>query len=133
MRDRLVAQWFLLLQLFHQHQLANSAQFSVSRQALPTLDRSKYASADGVAKGGYVLADSDDDPRVILIATGSEVSLAVGAYEKLKADGIGHMIDGKIVPSASGETFETASPVDGSPLAVICPHCVRHRWQSRSS
>jgi transketolase len=59
----------------------------LSRQALPTLDRTKYASADGVAKGGYVLADSDD-PQVILIATGSEVSLAVGAYEKLKADGI---------------------------------------------
>ena len=59
----------------------------LSRQALPTLDRSKYASADGVAKGGYVLADSDD-PRVILIATGSEVSLAVAAYEQLKADGV---------------------------------------------
>jgi len=64
----------------------------LSRQALPTLDRSKYASADGVAKGGYVLADSEDSdgngPQIILIATGSEVSLAVGAYEKLKADGI---------------------------------------------
>jgi transketolase len=59
----------------------------LSRQALPTLDRQKYASADGVAKGGYVLADCDD-PQIILIATGSEVSLAVGAYEKLKADGI---------------------------------------------
>ncbi|MEO5937499.1 MAG: transketolase C-terminal domain-containing protein, partial [Sphingomonas sp.] len=59
----------------------------LSRQALPTLDRAKYASADGVAKGGYVLADSDD-PQVILIATGSEVSLAVGAYEKLKEHGI---------------------------------------------
>ncbi|MDB5678398.1 transketolase [Sphingomonas bacterium] len=59
----------------------------LSRQALPTLDRKKYASADGVAKGGYILADSDH-PQVILIATGSEVSLAVGAYEKLKADGI---------------------------------------------
>ena len=59
----------------------------LSRQALPTLDRSKYAGADGVAKGGYVLADSDN-PEVILIATGSEVSLAVEAYEQLKADGV---------------------------------------------
>jgi len=59
----------------------------LSRQALPTLDRSKYASAEGLEKGGYVLADSDS-PQVILIATGSEVSLAVAAYEKLKADGI---------------------------------------------
>ncbi|MBN8807293.1 MAG: transketolase [Sphingomonas sp.] len=59
----------------------------LSRQALPTLDRSKYASAEGLAKGGYVLADSDD-PQVILIATGSEVSLAIAAYEQLKGDGI---------------------------------------------
>ncbi|MBN8847048.1 MULTISPECIES: transketolase [unclassified Sphingomonas] len=59
----------------------------LSRQALPTLDRGKYASAAGLAKGAYILADSPD-PRVILIATGSEVSLAVGAYEQLKAEGI---------------------------------------------
>ncbi|KTT69372.1 transketolase [Sphingomonas endophytica] len=60
----------------------------LSRQALPTLDRTKYASADGVAKGGYVLADSDGTPDVILIATGSEVSLAVQAYEQLKGEGV---------------------------------------------
>ncbi|MDO7841697.1 transketolase [Sphingomonas immobilis] len=59
----------------------------LSRQALPTIDRSKYASADGVAKGAYVLADSDS-PELILIATGSEVSLALDAYEKLKAEGV---------------------------------------------
>ncbi len=59
----------------------------LSRQALPTLDRGKYASAAGLAKGAYILADSPD-PRVILIATSSEVSLAVGAYEQLKAEGI---------------------------------------------
>ncbi|MEG3144073.1 transketolase [Sphingomonas sp. RT2P30] len=59
----------------------------LSRQALPTLDRTVYASADGVAKGGYVLADSEN-PQVILIATGSEVSLAIAAYEQLKAEGI---------------------------------------------
>ena len=59
----------------------------LSRQALPTLDRGKYASADGVAKGAYVLADSDD-PQVILIASGSEVSLVVEAHEQLKRDGV---------------------------------------------
>ncbi len=64
------------------------AALVLSRQALPTLDRSKYGSADGLAKGGYVLADSDGTPDVILIATGSEVSLAVQAYEQLKADGV---------------------------------------------
>jgi transketolase len=60
----------------------------LSRQALPTLDREKYASAEGVLKGGYVLADSDGQPDVILIATGSELSLAVAAHDKLVADGI---------------------------------------------
>jgi transketolase len=59
----------------------------LSRQALPTLDRTKYASADGLAKGAYVLA-SADKPEVILIATGSEVSLAVNAYERLTAEGV---------------------------------------------
>ena len=59
----------------------------LSRQALPTLDRSKYASADGLAKGAYVLADSEN-PEVILIATGSEVSLALAAHDKLVAQGV---------------------------------------------
>ncbi|KQS02124.1 transketolase [Sphingomonas sp. Leaf357] len=59
----------------------------LSRQALPTLDRTKYASADGLEQGAYVLADSEN-PQVILIATGSEVSLAIGAYEQLKSEGI---------------------------------------------
>ena len=59
-----------------------------SRQALPTLDRSRYASAEGLQRGGYVLADCDGTPELILIATGSEVSLAIGAYEKLAADGV---------------------------------------------
>jgi transketolase len=58
-----------------------------SRQALPTLDRSRYASAEGVLKGGYVLADSEQ-PDVVLIATGSELSLVVKAHEQLKADGV---------------------------------------------
>ena len=61
----------------------------LSRQPLPTLDRTKYASASGVARGAYVLADaSGGNPEVILIATGSEVSLALQAHEKLAAEGI---------------------------------------------
>ncbi|PNB52656.1 transketolase, partial [Pseudomonas sp. FW305-130] len=59
----------------------------LSRLALPTLDRTKYASADGLAKGAYVLADSEN-PEVILIATGSEVSLALAAHDKLVAQGV---------------------------------------------
>ena len=60
----------------------------LSRQAVPTLDREKYASAEGVAKGGYVLGDCDGEPEVILIGTGSELPLVADAYEKLKADGV---------------------------------------------
>jgi transketolase len=65
------------------------AVLALSRQPLPTLDRSKYASAAGVAKGAYVLADArDGKPEVILIASGSEVSLAVQAHETLVTEGI---------------------------------------------
>ena len=60
----------------------------LTRQNVPTLDRDRYAPADGLARGGYVLADCEGEPRVILIATGSEVSLAVDAYEDLTADGV---------------------------------------------
>jgi transketolase len=60
----------------------------LSRQNLPTLDRSKYASAAGAQRGGYVLADAaDGKPDLILIATGSELSLCVNAYEKLSSEG----------------------------------------------
>ena len=61
-----------------------------SRQPMPTLDRTKYASATGVAKGAYVLADAENcKPQVILMGTGTELSLCVAAYEALKAEGIG--------------------------------------------
>jgi transketolase len=61
----------------------------LSRQPLPTLDRSKYAAASGVAQGAYVLADAPGgNPEVILIATGSEVSLALNAHENLLAEGV---------------------------------------------
>jgi transketolase len=60
----------------------------LTRQNVPVLDRSRYASAEGLRRGGYVLADSDGEPEVILIATGSEVSLAVDAYEELRSEGM---------------------------------------------
>jgi transketolase len=60
----------------------------LTRQNLPVLDRGRLAAADGVARGGYVLADaSDGQPRVILIGTGSEVQLALTARERLEAEG----------------------------------------------
>jgi transketolase len=61
----------------------------LTRQSVPILDRSRYAPAEGVRRGGYVLADPEGGaPEVILIATGSEVSLAVAAHEELSAEGV---------------------------------------------
>jgi len=60
----------------------------LSRQNMPTLDRTRFAPATGVAKGAYTLADSGGPPEVILIGTGSEVGLCVDAYEKLAAEGV---------------------------------------------
>jgi len=61
----------------------------LSRQAVPTLDRTKYAAASGVTKGGYVLAGKvEEDPDVILMATGTEVTLMLEAYESMTAEGI---------------------------------------------
>ncbi|HEY1065333.1 MAG TPA: transketolase [Pirellulales bacterium] len=77
----------------------------LTRQNLPTLDRSKYASAAGVAQGGYILADSQGTPEVILIATGSELSLAVESYEKLTAEGV----KARVVSMPCVELFEEQS------------------------
>ena len=64
------------------------AALVLTRQAVPTFDRTKYASAAGLAKGAYVMADSGGTPDIILIGTGSEVQLCVGAYERLTAEGV---------------------------------------------
>jgi transketolase len=74
----------------------------LTRQNLPTLDRTKYSAASGVAKGAYVLADSPGRPDVILIATGSEVSLCVEAYEKLKSESV----KPRVVSMPSWEIFD---------------------------
>jgi len=74
-----------------------------SRQAMPTLDRQKYAAASGVRRGAYVLADADGGkPEVILLATGSELQWAVGAYEKLKSEGI----QARVVSVPCSELFD---------------------------
>jgi transketolase len=87
-----------VLQLRHQ-----PAVLALSRQPMATLDRSKYAPASGVAKGAYVLADAEGGkPQVILIASGSEVSLAVQAHEQLKAEGI----RSRVVSMPSWDIFE---------------------------
>jgi transketolase len=78
----------------------------LSRQNMPTLDRSKYASAAGVAKGAYILTDAPDGkPDVILIGTGSEVSLCIEAHEKLLGEGI----KSRVVSMPSWELFDHQS------------------------
>jgi transketolase len=87
-----------VMQLRHQ-----PAALVLSRQPLPTLDRSKYAPASGVARGAYVLADAPGgNPEIIFIATGSEVSLAVGAHETLRAEGV----RSRVVSMPSWDIFE---------------------------
>jgi transketolase len=75
----------------------------LTRQAVPTLDRTKYAAAEGLRRGAYILADADDGrPQVLLLATGSEVMLCLEAYEALKAEGI----KARVVSMPSWEMFE---------------------------
>jgi transketolase len=82
--NEVVEAYRYILQLRHQ-----PAVIVLSRQPLPTFDRSKYASAAGVARGAYVMADAPDgSPEIILIASGSEVALIIQAYEALTARGI---------------------------------------------
>jgi len=96
--NEVVEAWKVIMQLHHE-----PAALVLTRQAVPTLDRSKYAAASGVAKGAYILADAPDaKPQVILIGTGSEVSLCVDAYEKLKTDGI----KARVVSMPSWDLFE---------------------------
>jgi transketolase len=75
----------------------------LSRQKLPVFDRGRYASAAGLARGAYVMADAEKgEPQVILIASGSEVQLCVDVYEKLKREGIA----ARVVSMPSWELFE---------------------------
>ena len=93
--------WRVIMQLRHE-----PVALILSRQPLPTVDRSKYGAVSGVAKGAYILADSTGKPEVLLMASGSEVYLCVEAYEKLKAEGI----RARVVSMPSWELFEHQSP-----------------------
>ncbi len=93
-----VEAWRVIMQLRH-----DPVALILTRQALPTFDRQRYASTEGVHRGAYVLADADDrKPQVLLLASGSEVSLCLDAYEKLKAEGI----KARVVSMPSWEIFE---------------------------
>ena len=96
--NEVVEAWRVIIGLKHQ-----PACLVLSRQPLPTFDRKCYASAAGVARGAYVMADAESGkPAMILIGTGSEVSLCVEAYETLKQDGI----PARVVSMPSWELFE---------------------------
>jgi transketolase len=96
--NEVVEAYRYIMQLTHE-----PAVLILSRQALPTLDRRKYAPASGVARGAYVLGDAPNgNPEVILIASGSEVSLAVEAHENLLAQGI----QSRVVSMPSWEIFD---------------------------
>jgi transketolase len=94
--------WRTIIPIKHQPVL-----MAFTRQGVPTFDRTKYASAAGVAKGAYIMADAQGGkPEIILMGTGSEVQLCVGAYEKLTAEGV----KARVVSMPCWELFEKQSP-----------------------
>jgi transketolase len=96
--NEVVEAWKVIMQLRKE-----PVALILTRQALPTFDRTKYRSAAGVARGAYILADAEGGkPQVILMATGSEVYLCIDAYEKLKAQGI----QARVVSMPSWDLFE---------------------------
>ena len=96
--NEVVEAWRVIMQLRHK-----PVALMLTRQNIPTLDRSKYAPASGLSKGAYVLADAEDGkPDVLLLASGSEVSLCIDAYEQLKSEGI----KACVVSMPSWELFE---------------------------
>ncbi len=98
--NEVVWAWRAILQLRHE-----PVVLVLSRQALPTLDRTRYAPASGVERGGYVLAEGSGPPEVILIGTGSEVALCLAAHEDLVARGV----RSRVVSLPSWELFERQS------------------------
>jgi transketolase len=96
--NEVIEAWKVIMQ-----QTKHPVALILTRQALPTLDRTKYASAAGVARGAYIIADAEGGkPQVILMATGSEVYLCIDAYEKLKAEGV----RARVVSMPSWDIFE---------------------------
>jgi transketolase len=96
--NEVVEAWRVIMQLRH-----DPVVLVLTRQAVPTLDRSRCAPADGLQRGAYILLDAPDgDPEVLLLATGSEVSLCVDAHQRLEAEGI----KTRVVSMPSWELFE---------------------------
>jgi transketolase len=96
--NEVVEAWRVTMKLQHQ-----PVALVLSRQPIPVFDRTRYASASGVARGAYILADADGGrPEVILLSTGSEVSLCVDVFERLTAEGI----RARVVSMPSWELFE---------------------------
>lgn len=96
--NEVVEAWRVVMQLTDR-----PASLVLSRQALPTLDRTVYANAAGFARGAYVLADTGHGaPDVLLLATGSEVALCIAAYEQLKGEGIA----ARVISMPSWDMFE---------------------------
>ena len=96
--NEVVEAWRVIMRLRHE-----PVALILTRQNLPTLDRDRYAAADGLARGAYVLADAEDGrPEVLLLATGSEVAMCLDAHEQLKAEGIAS----RVVSMPSWELFE---------------------------
>jgi transketolase len=96
--NEVVEAYKVLIQLRH-----SPVSLVLTRQAIPTFDRAKYAPASGLAKGAYVLADAaSGKPDVILMASGSELQLCVAAYETLKTEGV----NARVVSMPSWELFE---------------------------
>ena len=96
--NEVVEAWRMIMQFRHE-----PVALILTRQALPTLDRTTYASAEGVQRGAYILAEAPNGtPEVLLLATGSEVALCIEAYEQLKAEGI----QARVVSMPSWEIFE---------------------------
>jgi transketolase len=114
-----VEAWRFILQRQHE-----PVALILTRQAVPTLDRSKYASAAGLHSGAYVLADpSNGKPDVLLLATGSEVALCVEAYERLKGEGIA----ARVVSMPSWEIFEYCCRKNPGYREQVLPSTVRAR------
>jgi transketolase len=114
-----VEAWKLIMQLRHE-----PAALILTRQAIPILDRTKYAAAAGLKHGAYVLADAPDaKPQVLLLATGSEVALCLDAYESLKREGIA----ARVVSMPSWEIFEDVCAKDPAYRESVLPSAVRAR------
>ncbi len=116
--NEVVEAWRVIMQLRHQ-----PVALVLTRQAVPTFDRTRYGAAAGLQRGAYVLADADGTPDVLLLATGSEVALCLEAYEQLTGDGI----KARVVSMPSWELFEQHCRAFPEYRRQVLPESVRAR------